>query len=496
MNLRVLRPAVNLGRYASAATSGLLIGALALLLLGMELGWIDLLPHGSEGYELAAEAPAPLAQEVELTPEKLAAAGIEVARVVRQSIGPTRLVPGEVTYNAALRVPVTAPVTGVVLQVLVEPSQSVAQGAPLAILSSPEVGLARNEVLQREAELALARREQERAEAVAENVQSLLALLSQRPKLPDVEAALQGRMLGDYREKLVAAYSRLLVSERASQAGDLLGEGTLSRRMVEERLSAREQAAAQFQGACEAARFAAIQDRDRARAATQQAQRLLAVAQQALANLLGPWSDPTPVTDQQRLSELKLLAPLTGRVEERLAVAASRVQAGQTLFVVADTRTMWVSAEIHERDWSALELVREGEALEVQLPALGGAPLRATVRFIGSQITPEKRAVPLVLELDNSQGRLRPGMFAWVQIPLAPAREALVVPAAAIQRHENQPMVFIPVGERKYRRVDVTLGVEAGNQVEIREGLAEGDPVVVQGAFFLKSELLLEREEE
>jgi cobalt-zinc-cadmium efflux system membrane fusion protein len=496
MNLRVLWPAARLGRHANALTTVLLVAGLGLLLAGMQLGWVDLLPHGGEGYDLKGEAPAAPANEVELTPEKLAAAGIELATVVRQPIAPTRLVPGEVTYDAARRVPVTAPVAGVVLQVLVEPSQSVEQGTPLAILSSPEVGLARNEVLQREAELALVRREQERAEAVAENVQSLLTLLSQRPKLADVEAALEGRMLGEYREKLVAAYSRLLAAERASQAGDVLGEGTLSRRLLEERLSVKEQAAAQFQGACEAARFAALQERDRARAAAQQAQRLLAVAQQTLANLLGPWSDMTPVTDQEHLSELKLLAPLAGRVEERLAVATSRVQAGQTLFVVADTRTMWISAEIHERDWPSLELVREGETLPVQLPALASEPLHATVRFIGSQIAPEKRAVPLVLALDNAHGRLKPGMFAWVQIPLAAPREALVVPAAAIQRHENQPMVFVPVGPRTFRRVEVDVGIEAGDRVEIRQGLKEGDPVVARGAFFLKSELLLEREAE
>jgi RND family efflux transporter MFP subunit len=193
---------------------------------------------------------------------------------------------------------------------------------------------------------------------------------------------------------------------------------------------------------------------------------------------------------------LKLLAPLAGRVEERLAVAAARVQAGQTLFVVADTRTMWVSAEIHERDWSALELVREGDTLPVQLPALAGEPAQATVRFIGSQITPEKRAVPLVLELENRHGRLKPGMFAWVQVPLAAPREALVVPAAAIQRHENQAMVFRPVGPRTFRRVDVEVGMEAGDWVEIRQGLTEGETVVARGAFFLKSELLLEREAE
>lgn len=495
MNLRALRPALSLGRHANTLATLLLVTGLALLLLGMQLGWVELLPHGGEGYELAPETSTPPPGEIELTPEKFAAANIELAPVVRRPIFATRMVPGEVTYDAAKRVPVLAPVAGVVLQVLVEPAQEVGAGSPLAVLSSPEVGLARNEVLYREAELALARREQERAEAVAENVERLLALLNQRPPLPVVEKSLEGHTLGDYREKILSAYSKLLLWERATQATDALTEGTLSRRLVEERLSAREQAAAAFLGACESARFAAIQERERAKAQTQQAQRLLAVAQQALANLLGPWADPTPITEQSRLSELKLLAPLAGRVEERQAVVAARVQAGQTLFVIADTRTMWLSAEIHERDWPALEFLREGELVDVQLPALRGDAQRAKVRFVGSQITPEKRAVPLVLELPNGDGRLKPGMFAWVRIPLEAPREALVVPAAAVQRHENQAMVFVPTGPRAFRRVDVEVGIETGELVEIRQGLGEGEQVVARGAFFLKSELLLEREE-
>jgi cobalt-zinc-cadmium efflux system membrane fusion protein len=62
-------------------------------------------------------------------------------------------------------------------------------------------------------------------------------------------------------------------------------------------------------------------------------------------------------------------------------------------------------------------------------------------------------------------------------------------------RHENQPFVFVPDGERKFRRVDVELGLETHETIEVASGLAAGDTVVDRGAFFLKSELLLEREE-
>jgi cobalt-zinc-cadmium efflux system membrane fusion protein len=62
-------------------------------------------------------------------------------------------------------------------------------------------------------------------------------------------------------------------------------------------------------------------------------------------------------------------------------------------------------------------------------------------------------------------------------------------------RHENRPFVFSPAGERHFRRVDVQIGLETSDYVEIKSGLAAGDPIVDRGAFFLKSELLLEREE-
>ncbi|HZN33655.1 MAG TPA: efflux RND transporter periplasmic adaptor subunit, partial [Pirellulaceae bacterium] len=128
-------------------------------------------------------------------------------------------------------------------------------------------------------------------------------------------------------------------------------------------------------------------------------------------------------------------------------------------------------------------------------PAFDDAQLTAKVRFVGNQVSPETRSVPLVADLPNTDGRLKPGLFVWALAPLGNTRPALVVPAGAILRHENQPFVFVPAGERTYRRVDVEVGLDAGDRVEILSGLKAGDSVIDRGAFFLKSELLLEREE-
>lgn len=484
----------TVSRYSNLVIGGAIVAGGLALLLAMRLGWIDILPEGSQAAPEVATEPPAAPTSVQLTEEKFAAAGLHTAAAAIEPIQAIRPVPGTITYDAARRVPVAAPVSGVVTKVLVEPGQHVAEHDPLAQISSPEVGLARDEVLRHEADLNLARKRLEFSGQIAANVESLLALLGRSPKLEDVEKSQEARTLGDYREKVIAAYSKLVLAERTLAAADTLEKGTLSQRLIDERRSGREVAQAQFSAACETARFSAAQDRDKAQADAEQAERLLAVAQQALANLLGPLADMTPVADRARLSELVLLAPIAGRVEERNAVAAARVAAGASLFTLADTSSLWVSAEIHERDWAALDVV-QGSDIQVSIPALNDAEVTANVRFVGSQVSPETRSVPLVAELPNRDGRLKPGLFVWALAPLARPRPALVVSAGAIMRHENQPFVFVPADDRTYRRVDVTLGFDAGDRVEVLSGLKAGDIVVDQGAFFLKSELLLEREE-
>ena len=484
----------GLVRYSNFVIGGAIVAGGLVLLIALRLGWIEILPEGSQVAAESAAEPAVAPTSVQLTEEKLAAAGLHVALAASEPIQATRAVPGTITYDATRRVPVSAPVSGVVTKVLVEPGQQVSEHQPLAEISSPEVGLARDEVLRHQADLELAKKQLTFSEQIAANVESLLALLKQKPKLEELEASLAALTLGEYREKVVAAYSKLVLAERTLALSGTLEKGTLSQRLLDERRSNREVAAAQFSAACETARFAAALDRDKAKAAAEQAERLLAVAQQALANLLGPLADMTPPADRTRLSELVLLAPIAGRVEERNAVAASRIAAGAPLFILADTTNLWVSGEIHERDWASLDVV-SGREVRIRIPALNDTELPAKVRFVGNQVSPETRSVPLVADLPNPDGRLKPGLFVWALVPLEKPRPALVVPSGAIMRHENQPFVFVPAGERNYRRVDVEVGLDAGDRVEILSGLKAGEAVIDRGAFFLKSELLLEREE-
>jgi cobalt-zinc-cadmium efflux system membrane fusion protein len=267
-------------------------------------------------------------------------------------------------------------------------------------------------------------------------------------------------------------------------------------------------AKASFMAACEEARFLTRQDRDRATAALEQAERLVQISKEHLRTLVGSKLDAgvsgmrsaEAVVDAEgeetasgALSALVLRTPFDGLVEDIFVARGERVRAGDRLFVVADTGTLWVRAQIHERQWTMVE-VEEGQQVRVNVPGSTGHDTTARIKHVGATVEAESRSVPLVAELKNDDAHYKPGMFVWVDLPQGQLRDVPAVPAAAVMRHEGQAFVFVPEGEGRYRRVNVEVGDDSDGFVEVKRGLEAGQQVVARGAFVLKSELLLEDE--
>jgi len=170
-----------------------------------------------------------------------------------------------------------------------------------------------------------------------------------------------------------------------------------------------------------------------------------------------------------------------------------RVQAGDRLFVVADNSTLWVRAQIHERQWTTVE-VTDGQEVAVNVPGAAEHRTTARINHVGATVEADSRSVPLVAELNNDDAHYKPGMFVWVDLPQGQVRSGLAVPAAAVMRHEDRSFVFVPEGEGAYRRVPIDTGITSDEFIEVKSGLDAGQQVVARGAFLLKSELLLEDE--
>jgi RND family efflux transporter MFP subunit len=120
----------------------------------------------------------------------------------------------------------------------------------------------------------------------------------------------------------------------------------------------------------------------------------------------------------------------------------------------------------------------------VTIPAFPESTFYGKVILISSVVDPETRTVQVRTEVANRDGRLKPDMFANVEIVSAAKDTAISIPLSAVLDDGGRSVVFVADGD-EYKKKDVTLGIKSEDRVEITEGLAEGDKVVVKGNYLL-----------
>ncbi len=480
-----------------------LVGA-AIIALAVGSVWAWKLTHSSshaaEPVKTTTERTVPeegAKREVVLAKHKLDAAGIETTPVEWQSFGSSLSVSGRVQYDDTRHVEIRAATDGVVSKMLVKPGDRVIEGQVLAVLSSPEVGTARANVLQRRTDWKLAERAAEWERETCDNLAKLIQAIDAHRPLKELRTEFQNRKLGDHRSALLTAYSRSELAQSLIANLERLSS-VLSEKTIQERLNEAESAQATLTAVCEQSTFDARKRCDTAQAATNDARRRLEITQQQLTTLLGYRADVAEDNSDRdentaSLSHVECRAPFAGTIERKTFSISERVKPGDSLFVLADTSQLWIAADLREREWSMLTVSPDAE-LTVESPALPNRKLTARVHFVGREVSADSHAVPLVATIDNADGLLRPGLFVRVTIPGGDATARLAVPSSAIVEHERQKFVFVRDSDDTFHRVDVETGLEAGGLIEITNGLAVGDLVVTRGAFLLKSELLLEAE--
>jgi cobalt-zinc-cadmium efflux system membrane fusion protein len=457
--------------------------------------------------EQPTSAPEEARTKVVLTPEKFCAARLSYAQATLRPLQSVRTVPGKIEYRSVHSVEIKAPVDLVVEKVRVKPGTIVETGTRLADLTSPEIGMARADVEKAESELKIANQALEWADEITRNLNELLVFLREIPQSKDIEKSFDDKLLGEHRNKVLLAYSQYELAERNLAAAEKgYSAGVTPDRTLREREAARQMARDHYLSICEQSRFDARQARERALQNQKYARRLVDVNRRKLRTLLGEYSEISPSGDSSpenglELTRFYLIAPFAGTVEQRMAADSQRVAEGTPLFMVANTDILEVHADIFEGTWQAVSLSErpEKQMLKVSVPALGeDHEFDAKVDYVGRAFDAQTRAIPLVALLDNSLHQFKPGMFAWIKIPSGTSEAELVVPAAAIGTHERQDFVFVEDEQdpRTFHRVDVVVGTRTPDWVTITAGLTTRARVVVEGAFLLKNELLLEPEEE
>ncbi|MBI3272827.1 MAG: efflux RND transporter periplasmic adaptor subunit [Planctomycetes bacterium] len=218
-----------------------------------------------------------------------------------------------------------------------------------------------------------------------------------------------------------------------------------------------------------------------------QAQIDLQSAQNQLENLGAGRADLEALAaGKVELGRMTLRAPIAGSITSKHLVKGEHADTSSNLLTIADFDNLWLFADVYERD---LARVEKGQSAQVYVAAYVDKPFSGRITHVAGMLSVETRTNKVRIELENASGRLKPGMFATVDIAVGERPKTLAIPEAAVQMQELRPVVFVEVQPNVFQQRGVSLGVRFGGYVEVLEGLAEKERVATVGSFLLKSEL-------
>jgi len=182
---------------------------------------------------------------------------------------------------------------------------------------------------------------------------------------------------------------------------------------------------------------------------------------------------------------LVLNAPASGIVVEKMVVEGARIMPGMDVYRIADLSRVWVEGEVFEKD---LSLVRLGQGALVTFEAYPGEVFSGPVTYVYPTVSVEARTGRVRVELANPGLRLKPGMYAKVELAADPAKSALTIPRSAVHFTGERALVFVRGAGGVLNHRPITTGLALGNDIEVLTGLAEGEVVVSSANFLIDAE--------
>lgn len=182
---------------------------------------------------------------------------------------------------------------------------------------------------------------------------------------------------------------------------------------------------------------------------------------------------------ERALRDASVRAPFAGLLARRDVSRGEFVREGQPLFELVSLDPIEVEFHLPEADSAR---VREGMPIDVGVAPYPGEVFRALVHVVSPTIDPRTRTLRVRALIENTDGRLRPGLFARANLGIARREGVILVPEEAVQQRADGAVVFRVLDGNRVERRLVTLGaMRAGDEVEIRSGLGQGDRVVSRG---------------
>jgi len=182
---------------------------------------------------------------------------------------------------------------------------------------------------------------------------------------------------------------------------------------------------------------------------------------------------------------ISIYAPQDGVVSNFPVREGMFIKPSQSVMTLADLSSVWLLAEVFERQ---TEWVEVGQTAEVTLSYIPGRVWEGKVEYIYPTLDPKTRTLKVRLRFDNPGEKLKPNMYANVKIFGGATEDTIVIPLEALIRTGREERVIIALGEGRFEARTVKAGIESGEFVEILEGLEANESVVTSGQFLIDSE--------
>jgi len=179
------------------------------------------------------------------------------------------------------------------------------------------------------------------------------------------------------------------------------------------------------------------------------------------------------------------LSPVSGVVTEKKAIQGMRFMPGETLYQVTDLGSVWIIADVSEQD---IGLVKTGAMAGITITAYPNESFDGRITYIYPTLKAETRTVPVRVELANPGQRLKPAMFAQIELAVGGKTPVLTVPDSAVIHTGTRRIVLVQVKEGRFEPREVELGARGANFVEIVKGVRDGEQVVVAANFLIDAE--------
>lgn len=447
-------------------------------------------PAGDEAASVLPPIPSP----VELTPSQLEAAVIKTSNAVEKPFSRSISLTGKVALNEEKLAHIFPIVSGQVEAVDVSLGDIVSEGQLLLRVHSREVGIAKLNLYQAKLQLELANLKLNLQNELARNTEELLDSLRKRENISNLQKQFTGRSMGDYRERLLQAYSALVKSEADVQRLEsVANSGAISSKQLLAANASRNADSATFFARLEQIDFELQTSRLEVSQVVREAETHVAIATTNL-EIMGcerkDLEDIDPASQGQAVSDYFIRAPIGGTVISKDVVLREQIRPEIQIMAIADTSTVWIEANVYEKDAPLLESLKDCPVI-VRNTAWPDREFEAKIFFTGEIMDEKTRTISMRAVADNGNHLLKPGMFVTIEFnSKGDDRPVIQVPAGAVMEYAGKPFVFVRISDTKFERRVIEVGESNGSTTVVKKGVNKSDNVVTSGGFVLKSIML------